>query len=183
MRGSRVTSLQRNAVSSAQSSETLTSLPAPRQRGDVCSFGIRRQKVKEMLTSDNCERAVLLLILANCVALGFESNEAGFEKTTRGAVLNVLEIVFLTLFTVEMGFKIGAFGLIGSKEAYLRDGRCGSPQDLVPVLLLGVLMGLGGFVLKIKFLSIRRMLVVVLMAGGVFAKRSIYRVENMNEQR
>lgn len=86
-----------------------------------------RKWVRGILASDVFERLVLLLIVSNCVALGFESRRPGFGETAMGRVLDVLEIVFLTLFTVEMGMKIIAMGLIRQPDAYLRDG----PSDLV----------------------------------------------------
>ena len=80
------------------------------------------ERVRRMLTSDVFERLVLLLILSNCVALGFESHRPGFEESLTGKALSVLEIVFLTLFTVEMLMKMIALGLIRRPESYFRDG-------------------------------------------------------------
>lgn len=81
-----------------------------------------RLGLQQILKSDRFEKCVLLLIIGNCVALGFESNRPGFDASIQALVLKILDRVFLSLFTIEMSLKILIFGWICEPDAYLRDG-------------------------------------------------------------
>lgn len=83
---------------------------------------LRRQLIR-IVKSWYFEQTVLILIIANCISLGFDSNRPSFAETTKGKGLELLEYAFLCLFTIEMITKILAMGLAILPGTYLRDGK------------------------------------------------------------
>uniref|UniRef100_A0A0A9YGN4 Voltage-dependent calcium channel type A subunit alpha-1 n=2 Tax=Lygus hesperus TaxID=30085 RepID=A0A0A9YGN4_LYGHE len=113
--------------------------------------GLRR-KCKTIVTWTPFEYAILLIIIINCIILGFglylpEENETGqlLEKT---------EIYFLIVFIVEMVLKVIAYGFALHPGSYLRN-----PWNLIDffVIIVGIV---SFFPLGIE-LSVLRMLRIV----------------------
>ncbi|KAF6204694.1 hypothetical protein GE061_018855 [Apolygus lucorum] len=92
-----------------------------------------RRKCKAIVTWTPFEYAILLIIIINCIILGFglylpEENETGqlLEKT---------EIYFLIVFLVEMVLKVIAYGFAFHPGSYLRN-----PWNLIDffVIIVGI---------------------------------------------
>eukprot|EP00210_Caulerpa_lentillifera_P004014 g3829.t1 len=79
-------------------------------------------KIRRLLQSEYFERFMLLFIIVNCILLGFESNHPAFQDSRLGQSLQILEFVFLSIFSIEMTLKIIAFGFLMAPGSYLRDG-------------------------------------------------------------
>ena len=62
------------------------------------------------------DRFILLVIIANCVVLSIEN-----PNEEKGQAAEILDYIFLTLFTCEMVFKIIALGFVMRPYSYLRD--------------------------------------------------------------
>ena len=75
---------------------------------------------------------ILVTIIANCITMAM-SSPLDPPGTRKEAVLNVLEWVYLAIFTFEMMSKMLAYGLIGHHHSYLRDAWC--QLDFVVVVL------------------------------------------------
>ena len=75
---------------------------------------------------------ILTTILCNCSSMAWESplDPPGTPKT---AFIDVLEVVYLYIFTVELLSKVLAYGLVGHTHSYLRDAWC--QLDFVVVTL------------------------------------------------
>ena len=65
---------------------------------------------------------VLLMIIANCATLAMSSNEPGWEKSSEGSIIFIVDYIFNAIFLLEMVVKIVAMGFFVSKLTYLRDG-------------------------------------------------------------
>jgi len=63
------------------------------------------------------ERFILVVIVANSVCLAIDDNNA----PVRPKWLDVMDIVFITIFTAEMIIKIIAMGFVMQPYSYLRD--------------------------------------------------------------
>jgi len=66
---------------------------------------------------------ILLTIAANCTTMAWASplDPPGTYKAT---FLDVLEWVYLAIFTFELATKVVAYGLVADRESYLRDAWC-----------------------------------------------------------
>ena len=62
------------------------------------------------------DRFILTTILANCVVLAIEDPNGEKSKA-----IEIIDMVFLTIYTLEMIFKIIAMGFVMKPYSYLRD--------------------------------------------------------------
>lgn len=65
---------------------------------------------------------ILIIILLNCICLSLDSTNPEEADTTLQRVINILDYVFLGIFTLEMVLKIIAMGFVMRPYTYLRDG-------------------------------------------------------------
>ena len=79
-----------------------------------------RQRLRAALDSKAFSACIIVLILGNTVTLALNSPSASQQLKD---VLEVIELVMLILFTLEMALKMLAFGLVGADpKGYFRDG-------------------------------------------------------------
>ena len=86
----------------------------------ISRFEIFRLQLRKALMSKPFDACIILLILANTVTLALDSPSSSEELKD---VLEIFELVFLILFTVEMLLKMLAFGFVGKDpKGYFRSG-------------------------------------------------------------
>jgi hypothetical protein len=88
------------------------------------------------------ETLILVVITLNVCSMAWES-PMDEEGTWKAGVIALLEVIFLGVYTVEMLVKMLAYGIIGSKSAYLHDPWCILDFTVVscawaPILMTGV---------------------------------------------
>ena len=66
---------------------------------------------------------MLATILANCATMAWES-PLDPPGTSKAAFIDQCERVFLGVYTLEMGAKMLAYGLLYHRDSYLRDAWC-----------------------------------------------------------
>ena len=115
-----------------------------------------RRKVFDLVTHDWFDNVVLVLILANCVLLSMQDPHNAGDVSSR--YYFAADLTFTVLFGLEMVSKVIAFGLIGSRHAYLSN-----PWDRVDglVVLFMVLSFLPGLSFLKAFRALRPLRVVV----------------------
>ncbi|XP_061604696.1 voltage-dependent T-type calcium channel subunit alpha-1I isoform X3 [Phyllopteryx taeniolatus] len=69
-----------------------------------------REKLKRIVESKYFNRGIMIAILVNTLSMGIEYHEQPEELTD---VLEISNIVFTSMFVLEMGFMLLAFGLFG----------------------------------------------------------------------
>ncbi|XP_032392567.1 voltage-dependent T-type calcium channel subunit alpha-1H isoform X1 [Etheostoma spectabile] len=69
-----------------------------------------REKLKRIVESKYFNRGIMIAILVNTLSMGIEYHEQPEELTD---VLEISNIVFTSMFVLEMGFMLLAFGLLG----------------------------------------------------------------------
>uniref|UniRef100_H3C9U3 Calcium channel, voltage-dependent, T type, alpha 1H subunit a n=1 Tax=Tetraodon nigroviridis TaxID=99883 RepID=H3C9U3_TETNG len=69
-----------------------------------------REKLKKIVESKYFNRGIMIAILVNTLSMGIEYHEQPEELTD---VLEISNIVFTSMFVLEMGFMLLAFGLFG----------------------------------------------------------------------
>uniref|UniRef100_A0A7N6B8E1 Voltage-dependent T-type calcium channel subunit alpha-1H n=1 Tax=Anabas testudineus TaxID=64144 RepID=A0A7N6B8E1_ANATE len=69
-----------------------------------------REKLKRIVESKYFNRGIMIAILVNTLSMGIEYHEQPKELTD---VLEISNIVFTSMFVLEMGFMLLAFGLFG----------------------------------------------------------------------
>lgn len=74
-----------------------------------------RRRLREFVESWMFQRAILIAILINTLSMGVEHHD---QPALLTSVVEISNIVFSTIFLIEMIFKVTAFGLFG----YIRDG-------------------------------------------------------------
>jgi hypothetical protein len=74
-----------------------------------------RKKLRMFVESWVFQRAILACILINTLSMGVEHHEQPVLLTS---IVEISNIVFSTIFFVEMMFKVVAFGFFG----YIKDG-------------------------------------------------------------
>ena len=90
------------------------------------------------------DKFILLTIFANCICLAIE--DPSLEEPD--PIIEVLDLVFLIIFSIEMVLKIIAMGFVMEAHSYLRD-----PWNIVSLLLLDfiVLTFFTGFSLTLRW--------------------------------
>ncbi|XP_041673363.1 voltage-dependent T-type calcium channel subunit alpha-1I [Cheilinus undulatus] len=78
--------------------------------GAVRAFVGFREKLKRIVESKYFNRGIMIAILVNTLSMGIEYHEQPEELTD---VLEISNIVFTSMFVLEMGFMLLAFGLFG----------------------------------------------------------------------
>ena len=103
-----------------------------------------RKMVIKIIKSTIFDRTILTLIGLNCIFLAMSSNAPNFEKSKTGQVIEVSEIVFTVLFTIELVLKVIGMGMWVSEGSYLRDGW--NVMDFLVVILSWLAQtGLGNY--------------------------------------
>ena len=74
-----------------------------------------RSRLRETLEHPNCERFIVSIIVLNAITLGLETSSSIMESRF-GAILQILDVLFLTIFVVEIFARIFANG-----SAFWRD--------------------------------------------------------------
>ena len=103
-----------------------------------------RKAVTKVVLSKYFDNFILLVILVNCILLALDVKSPSFENSKTYEVINTAEYVFIVIFTIEMVFKVIAFGFVVGEGTYLRDYWNG--LDFTVVLLAYVaFMGAGNY--------------------------------------
>lgn len=63
---------------------------------------------------------ILFTIILNCVVLGFYTPYPNGDSNQTNSLLELIEYIFLVIFTIECVMKIIAYGFVGHQGAYLR---------------------------------------------------------------
>ena len=66
---------------------------------------------------------ILIMILANSLALAISSNKPGFDSTNLGKGLAKADVYFLGVFALEMMLKWVALGVVLAPGTYFRNGE------------------------------------------------------------
>lgn len=74
-----------------------------------------RKRLRDFVESWMFQRAILIAILINTLSMGVEHHD---QPALLTSIVEISNIVFSTIFLIEMIFKLTAFGLFG----YIRDG-------------------------------------------------------------
>ncbi|KAM7372224.1 hypothetical protein PAMP_009407 [Pampus punctatissimus] len=90
-----------------------------------------RKKLKWIVKSQYFERGIMIAILINTLSMGIEYHEQPEELTD---VLEISNIVFTSMFVLEMGFMLLAFGLFG----YIRSSYNIFDSIIVIISILGM---------------------------------------------
>uniref|UniRef100_A0AAX7UKZ5 Voltage-dependent T-type calcium channel subunit alpha-1H n=1 Tax=Astatotilapia calliptera TaxID=8154 RepID=A0AAX7UKZ5_ASTCA len=80
------------------------------ENGVVRAWRDLREKLKRIVESKYFNRGIMIAILVNTLSMGIEYHEQPEELTD---VLEISNIVFTSMFVLEMGFMLLAFGLFG----------------------------------------------------------------------
>uniref|UniRef100_A0A3B4UUH4 Voltage-dependent T-type calcium channel subunit alpha-1H n=1 Tax=Seriola dumerili TaxID=41447 RepID=A0A3B4UUH4_SERDU len=80
------------------------------KNGAVRAWVDFREKLKRIVESKYFNRGIMIAILVNTLSMGIEYHEQPEELTD---VLEISNIVFTSMFVLEMGFMLLAFGLFG----------------------------------------------------------------------
>ncbi|XP_047427150.1 voltage-dependent T-type calcium channel subunit alpha-1H-like isoform X2 [Mugil cephalus] len=80
------------------------------KNGAVRAWMSFRDKLKRIVESKYFNRGIMIAILVNTLSMGIEYHEQPEELTD---VLEISNIVFTSMFVLEMGFMLLAFGLFG----------------------------------------------------------------------
>ncbi|KAM9843476.1 voltage-dependent T-type calcium channel subunit alpha-1H [Aulostomus maculatus] len=80
------------------------------KNGAVRAWTGFREKLKRIVESKYFNRGIMIAILVNTLSMGIEYHEQPEELTD---VLEISNIVFTSMFVLEMGFMLLAFGLFG----------------------------------------------------------------------
>ncbi|XP_045930617.1 voltage-dependent T-type calcium channel subunit alpha-1I isoform X2 [Micropterus dolomieu] len=80
------------------------------KNGVVWAWRGFREKLKRIVESKYFNRGIMIAILVNTLSMGIEYHEQPEELTD---VLEISNIVFTSMFVLEMGFMLLAFGLFG----------------------------------------------------------------------
>ncbi|KAM9393561.1 LOW QUALITY PROTEIN: voltage-dependent T-type calcium channel subunit alpha-1H-like [Pholidichthys leucotaenia] len=80
------------------------------KNGAVRAWVNFREKLKRIVESKYFNRGIMIAILVNTLSMGIEYHEQPEELTD---VLEISNIVFTSMFVLEMGFMLLAFGLFG----------------------------------------------------------------------
>ena len=97
-----------------------------------------RRHAIELVEAPFFDPFILLVILANCMMMAWES-PLDPCCTPKAELLAMCDMVFLGIFTIELGIKMLAYGLVGSPHAYLRDGWCKLDLAVVSLAWLPIL--------------------------------------------
>ncbi|KAM8844060.1 voltage-dependent T-type calcium channel subunit alpha-1H [Spinachia spinachia] len=84
--------------------------PAEYKTGAVRAWGVFRERLKRIVESKYFNRGIMIAILVNTLSMGIEYHKQPEELTD---VLEISNIVFTSMFVLEMGFMLLAFGLFG----------------------------------------------------------------------
>ena len=93
----------------------------------------------------NFDRAVLLLIVINCVFLAMDSKQVGFEESSVGKIVGWTENIFTAAYVLEMILKIIAMGFWWDAGSYLSDWWNRMDFTVVILGLLAYLPGVDNF--------------------------------------
>mmetsp|Transcript_12403 Transcript_12403/g.1856 ORF Transcript_12403/g.1856 Transcript_12403/m.1856 type:complete len:100 (+) Transcript_12403:113-412(+) len=74
-----------------------------------------RQKVIGIVLNPWFDRFILLVILANCITMAMSDPNETVEW------IEIAELVYLVIFTIEMILKVIAMGFVTKANSYLRD--------------------------------------------------------------
>ena len=66
---------------------------------------------------------ILIVILCNCLTMAWQS-PLDPPGTWKADLIDSLEWVFLTVFTLELLLKVHAYGFAGHRDSYMRDAWC-----------------------------------------------------------
>ena len=103
-----------------------------------------RMFVHRIATNKYFDNFILFVILVNCILLALDRKSPSFENSQTFKVIDTAEYVFIVIFTIEMIFKVIAFGFVVGEGTYLRDYWNG--LDFTVVLLAYVaFLGLGNY--------------------------------------
>ncbi|XP_077940246.1 voltage-dependent T-type calcium channel subunit alpha-1H isoform X2 [Gasterosteus aculeatus] len=84
--------------------------PLEYKNGAVRAWGAFRERLKRIVESKYFNRGIMIAILVNTLSMGIEYHKQPEELTD---VLEISNIVFTSMFVLEMGFMLLAFGLFG----------------------------------------------------------------------
>ena len=82
---------------------------------------------------------ILVTIIANCSSMAWES-PLDPCCTWKADFIDILEMVYLYIFTVELLSKVLAYGLVGHEHSYLRDAWCQLDATVVTLAWLPILI-------------------------------------------
>ena len=103
-----------------------------------------RKAVIRIIKSTLFDRTILFLIGLNCVFLAMSSNAPNFKTSKTGQVIELSELVFSILFTIELVLKVIGMGFFVSPGSYLRDSW--NVMDFLVVVLSWLAQtGLGNY--------------------------------------
>ena len=107
------------------------------------AFGLRvyqwpRRHAIQLVEAPLFDPFILLVILVNCMMMAWES-PLDPCCTPKAELLAVCDEVILGIFTIEVGVKMLAYGLVGSPHTYLHDGWCKLDLAIVSLAWLPVL--------------------------------------------
>ncbi|KAL6102505.1 cacna1h [Pungitius sinensis] len=84
--------------------------PAEYKNRALRAWGVFRERLKRIVESKYFNRGIMIAILVNTLSMGIEYHKQPEELTD---VLEISNIVFTSMFVLEMGFMLLAFGLFG----------------------------------------------------------------------